>query len=123
MYTVTTIVTPIEFFSHGTHAVTAYNLSTKDGLGELDVKILAALSTALRGYPAMQLRTDVQDEKKIFSAVFNRGVNRLIALGYITRAKHSKWIYYTITMRGRNALSQLNDHLVSIVQDQMSKLK
>lgn len=120
MYTVTTIVTPIDYFSKGTHAVKAYNTTSKDGLGELDVKILNQLSTALRGYPAMQLRKDVQDEKTIFSAVFNRGINRLIALEYITRTKHSKWIYYNITMKGRNVLVQLNDHLTKIIQDRIN---
>lgn len=115
-------MTPIDYYAKGTHAVKAYNTSTKDELAALDVRILSQLSTALRGYPAMQLRKDVQDDKQVFSAVFNRAINRLIALEYITRTPHRKWIYYNITMKGRNALAQLNEHLIQIVDEQLAKL-
>lgn len=118
MYKVTTIVTPINYYSKGKHAVKSYNRKAHTELEELDVKILEELTRATRGYPAMKLRGAVQDKKQIFSAVFNRAVNRLIALKYCMRVKHRKWIYYSITMKGRNALATINDILTKMVEDQ-----
>jgi len=122
MYSVATIITPINYWSTGFRAINAINTSAKIELLELDVKILDALSTATRGYPAMQLRVACQDNKCIFSAIFNRSINRLLELKYITRTKHRKWVYYNITMKGRQALAEINEHLIRIVQERFDKL-
>jgi predicted transcriptional regulator len=122
MYSVVSIVTPIEFGAKAPFAIQAYNTATKREFNDLDTRILIALSNAARGTPAMKLREEVSiSGKNIFSAVFNRAVNKMIKSGFLTRTKHRKWIYYNITMKGRTALEQINQHLIDIVNKEMER--
>lgn len=123
MYTTTITATPIFYGCNIPYAVNAFNAIKNTKLSELDARILNVLSTAPRGMTAQKCREAASvDGKNIFSVTFNRAVNRLISLHYMQRTKHSKWVYYTITTKGRNALAQLNDHLIQIVNDKLAAL-
>lgn len=103
-------------------AMNEYNDTTDNELNPLDARILLELSEVLLGFPALKLREQCADRRTIFSATFNRSVNRLLDLKLITKRKHRKWVYYTITMKGRNTLEQLNTNLAKIVNDKLAAL-
>lgn len=122
MYSVATIVIPIDYACNTQYAIQKFNATFNRELTDLDTRILVALSNATRGTPAMQLRKQVQiNEKNVFSATFNTAINRLIEYEYITRAPWRRWIYYNITLRGRNAVAQLNQCLIDLVNEEMKR--
>lgn len=112
---------PIDYYTKGKTALHEYNKKKHNGHEPLDIRILRELHNSQQGYPAGQLRRDCQPHKLIFTAVFNRSINRLLALEYITRIPRSKYVYYYITVKGRNALYEMNDILVKLVEDRLNK--
>jgi len=119
MYAVKTVITPIDYGWRLPDAMLHYNNDAKKKAYRLDVRILQVLRHAdVRGVRAYAVREAAKEQQTIFSAVFNRSVNRLLEYKLITRRKYKNAVYYNITTQGIEMLDNLNDILAKIVQEE-----
>lgn len=120
-YKPSTVIVPIDIACKLNPAVLEYNGLNKDDYLPLDIRIMRELKDQPLGMRAMTLRDKCRDGKCIYSVIFNRSINKLLEHKLITRREHRKYVYYNITMKGRNVLEEINNILVRIVQEEFDE--
>jgi len=113
MYEVVTIIQPIDYTASIYHAIDRFNGEQHTELNELDSSILIALRRENKGMRNATLMKAVRN--RIFADRFTRSLDRLLSLNYIVRTEYRKFVYYTITLKGRKVLEELNIHLIAII--------
>ena len=119
MYSVKTVITPIDYGWRLPDAMLHYNTEAKKKAYRLDVRILQVLRYAdIRGIRAYAVREAAKEQQTIFSATFNTSMNRLLDHHLITRRKHKNAVYYNITQQGIEMLNHIDSILTRIVQEE-----
>lgn len=113
MYEIITTIQPIEYAAIISHAIDRFNGEHRTELNELDNSILIALRKENKGMRNATLMRAVHN--RIFADRFTRSLTRLISLRYIVRTEQGTFVFYTITLQGRKAIEELNDHLIAIM--------
>ena len=118
MYAIKTIITPLHYAIKLNKAIDTLNATTPNDqdITNLDAAILRVLADTKKGITYNKLRLAVRGNVHLDR--FNRSLTRLIELKYIVMTVYGKYHYHTITLQGRNIVSQLNDHLIAIVNGQ-----
>lgn len=112
MHQVITIITPIQYATQLNKAIDRYNNNQRTTVTNLDIGILQALNQANKGLRNGTLMKAVRN--RIFADRFTRSLDRLLSLNYIVRTEYRKFVYYTITLKGRKAIEELNDNLIAL---------
>lgn len=115
MYTVKTVITPLHYAIKLNKAIDALNDTTHNekGITNLDAAILRVLADTKKGITYNKLRLAVRGS--VHFDRFNRSIDRLIELQYVVKTVYGQYHYHTITLQGRTIVSQLNEHLIAIV--------
>lgn len=94
-------------------AIDRFNINEQATLNSLDSFVLQVLEEAKKGLRNKTIMLAVRN--RINSERFTNSLDRLLALNYIVRTEYRHAVYYTITLQGRKALSELNAHMTALV--------
>lgn len=112
MFQITTIITPIQYATKLYKAVDCLNASHRYKVNNLDVCILNVLHEAHAGMQPKYIMLDVR--RRIYVQRFGDAIARLMDAGLIHKTKNKRYVYYTITVKGKQALKELDTHLIAL---------
>ena len=115
MYTAKTVITPLHYAIKLNKAIDCLNGTEyiTQHLQNLDVTILQLLADNKKGITFNKLRLACRNKVNVDK--FYRSIDRLITSAFIVKTVYKQYHYYTITLQGRKIVTQLNAHLIAIV--------
>lgn len=119
MYEVVTVITPIGYATRFNKAVDRLNDDHATDYTNLDVQVLQVLEEANRGMRNKTIMLAVRN--RIYMERFQASLNRLIGHECIVKKRLGKAVLYSITIKGRMVLVELNNILPAIVEENMKR--
>jgi hypothetical protein len=100
--------------------ILGYNKVIKDAnvqpdtiLNELDISILCVLLSANKGIRHRTIKRSLTDQ--VYEPKFARSLDRLLSLSYIVRTEYRHATFYTITLEGKQTLTNLEDRFKALL--------
>jgi hypothetical protein len=81
-------------------------------LNDLDVMVLNALKEAKKGLRTKEIMLAIRN--RIWMPRYSASITRLLDLEYIICTHYKRWGYYSITLKGRRIVDELNQCMTDI---------